>query len=761
MRSRSLYIFLVVLLSLCISNIVQAQQQETPIVRLIYFLPNDREPQLDIDAKLDTLIKDVQQFYADMMEFHGFERKTFQCETDASGNAVVHHVTGQFTDKYYSSLSSTWDIWREIEPRFDLSRNIYLTVIDMSNEYLDGTSGRYGQADVLHKRALVPFGKHLEENFGIAVTAHELGHAFGLMHDYRKNLELGIDIYTTDPMISSFCTAEWLDGHRAFNPSLLASNEPTSIKALPPSDSSDNAIHLRFEISDPDGLHQVQLLVLSGNFGLIDCKGLNGDSHRTVQFITTALTPEHKFVALNIIDGYGNILRSTNYPIDVTVLQSPDKVFSIPDPNLDAAVRRKIGLSPNEPLTRRNTLHLKSLVIDTEVIDFTGLEQASNLTRLSFHGDGIISDLSKLSRLTQLTFLQISGNNNISDVSPLTELTKLTRLYLSNNNISDVSPLAGLINLEYLKLESNLISDTSSLDGLVEHTIISWGGNPGFPRGGPKITGPWLWVIVPARSLHDDIDHLAITSEGETTELKIATNGAKEGMAIGNSRWTSHKISDRSNNINEMRESFGWEQGIVYGSIVLETSEQQQTIMFVGSDDAVKVWLNRQLIHQALVTRSAYDYQSFFDVTLKKGENVLLVAVDNRLGGTFTGFFGFAPDAEYTTALPPFPVPVTLSSFRAEHTDVGVVLKWTTESEIDNAGFYIYRSETRGGEFKVVNPNMIQGAGTTGERNEYTWIDTTTKSNTVYYYRIEDVSHAGVREQLATVRLRGLVVRQW
>ncbi len=103
------------------------------------------------------------------------------------------------------------------------------------------------------------------------------------------------------------------------------------------------------------------------------------------------------------------------------------------------------------------------------------------------------------------------------------------------------------------------------------------------------------------------------------------------------------------------------------------------------------------------------------------------------------------------------PLPVTLSHFRAEHTDAGVVLKWTTESEVDNAGFYIYRSETKDGEFKVVNPTMIQGAGTTGERNEYTWTDTSAKPNTVYYYRIEDVSHAGKHEQLATVRLRGLV----
>ena len=103
------------------------------------------------------------------------------------------------------------------------------------------------------------------------------------------------------------------------------------------------------------------------------------------------------------------------------------------------------------------------------------------------------------------------------------------------------------------------------------------------------------------------------------------------------------------------------------------------------------------------------------------------------------------------------PLPVTLSHFRAEHTDAGVILNWTTESEVDNAGFYIYRSETKDGDFKIVNPIMIQGAGTTGERNAYTWTDTTAKPNTVYYYRIEDVSHAGVREQLATVRLQGLV----
>jgi len=103
-------------------------------------------------------------------------------------------------------------------------------------------------------------------------------------------------------------------------------------------------------------------------------------------------------------------------------------------------------------------------------------------------------------------------------------------------------------------------------------------------------------------------------------------------------------------------------------------------------------------------------------------------------------------------------LPVQLSQFRPNRTETGaVVINWTTESEVDNAGFNILRSETKTGEFKVINAQLIPGAGTTAERNTYTWRDTTAKPNLVYYYQIEDVSLDGERQTLATVRLRGLV----
>lgn len=103
-------------------------------------------------------------------------------------------------------------------------------------------------------------------------------------------------------------------------------------------------------------------------------------------------------------------------------------------------------------------------------------------------------------------------------------------------------------------------------------------------------------------------------------------------------------------------------------------------------------------------------------------------------------------------------LPVQLSHFRPERTEAGtVIIKWTTESEVDNAGFNILRAETRTSVFQVINAQLIPGAGTTADRNIYTWTDATAKPNVVYYYQIEDVSFAGERQTLATSRLKGTI----
>ena len=104
------------------------------------------------------------------------------------------------------------------------------------------------------------------------------------------------------------------------------------------------------------------------------------------------------------------------------------------------------------------------------------------------------------------------------------------------------------------------------------------------------------------------------------------------------------------------------------------------------------------------------------------------------------------------------PLPVSLSKFRPERLDDGtVVIRWITESELNNAGFNILRSDTRSGEFTKINTQLIKGHGTTSERNAYEWTDKSAKPNVAYYYQIQDVSIDGDIQTLRVSRLKGNV----
>ena len=104
------------------------------------------------------------------------------------------------------------------------------------------------------------------------------------------------------------------------------------------------------------------------------------------------------------------------------------------------------------------------------------------------------------------------------------------------------------------------------------------------------------------------------------------------------------------------------------------------------------------------------------------------------------------------------PLPVSLSKFRPERLDDGtIVVRWITESELNNAGFNILRSETKAGEYTKLNTQLIKGQGTTSERTAYEFIDKSAKPNVIYYYQIQDVSLDGKVTPLRVNRLKGYV----
>ena len=277
----------------------------------------------------------------------------------------------------------------------------------------------------------------------------------------------------------------------------------------------------------------------------------------------------------------------------------------------------------------------------------TDLSPFAGLTKIELIDicGGDLSDLTPLASLTGLKELYLASNG-ISDISPLAALTGLARLNLENNEISDTAPLASLTTLTWLDLSHNEISNFSPLDGLRENIKLIWFDNPAFPKGGPKIEGPWLWVVLPDAELDSGTDLLSEASGGTVTEVEIATHGATEGKLVGDSVWISHRLPPTGwNNIEDMLKRV-IRDGTIYGSVSLHSPREQETTMYVGGDRGVRVWLNGDLIYEDLHGRSDSNYSDFFPVTLKQGRNILLVAV-HTVGN---GFFGFEPGTEYTAA---------------------------------------------------------------------------------------------------------------
>ena len=135
-----------------------------------------------------------------------------------------------------------------------------------------------------------------------------------------------------------------------------------------------------------------------------------------------------------------------------------------------------------------------------------------------------------------------------------------------------------------------------------------------------------------------------------------------------------------------------------------------------------------------------------------------LVASDYTISGKISGdtYYGSSTDLGTPGYRRGGALPVSLSKFRPERLDSGaVVVRWITESELNNAGFNILRSETRDGEFTKLNTRLIAGQGTISERTVYEYADTSAKPNVVYYYQIQDVSLDGKVQTLRTNRLKG------
>jgi hypothetical protein len=81
------------------------------------------------------------------------------------------------------------------------------------------------------------------------------------------------------------------------------------------------------------------------------------------------------------------------------------------------------------------------------------------------------------------------------------------------------------------------------------------------------------------------------------------------------------------------------------------------------------------------------------------------------------------------------------------------IIEWSTESEVETAGFHVYRAPSSDGPYERVTESLIPSSGDPFSGAEYRFTDPNISEGEVYYYQLEELETNGTFTRLPdTVR---------
>ena len=420
---------------------------EPRTVRMIYFLPNDRPYRAEIVQKMKDEIRNIQTFYRDQMRAHGYGDMTFRFETDAQGEPLVHRLDGQNPDSHY--LDETFNaVISEVEQAFDVFQNIYFVVIDSvaidigNGRFAGGVGGGRAIGDLL-----------VSSDFHWTTAAHELGHAFGLEHDFRD----GAYIMSYGPGWDrlSPCHAEFLSVHPYFNPNIPNNKNnkdtpPLTLELISSFLYSEDSrsISIQLKVSDPDGLHQAFLFVgtrephfAAGSLEVKACRGLNGERDAVVEFDYDGVVPSDSSKSLSDflihpftvhVVGIGGDVNAENFILrnssternTITILEGHTwdvtSVTFSPDGTTLASGSRDGTIKLWDVATRINTATLEGHTDGVTSVAFS-----PGVTSVAFSPDGTILSSASDSQDGMVKLWDVATRTNTARLEGHTRLTSI------------------------------------------------------------------------------------------------------------------------------------------------------------------------------------------------------------------------------------------------------------------------------------------------------------------------------------------------